>query len=576
MAFNNLQSFKIKGYKCFLDKNDYQGLDEIKPINVIIGKNNSGKSKLLEFLKDFVNKNQKATNLSSSDNQNLFLKYSLTEDFLKGIFREGARGGEYGFLINQNIGNKDHWNGLGKNFKNKIFICSSQKEIIDHGLVLAQRHEKNAYQTMVNEIAERLGNPFHNYECLAIQAERDVKREAVNFGNDNNFVINADGARLTEILAKCLHERRGHDKGWQALVEISLLEKINDVFFPDLKFTRILTKIDEHQQWEVYLEEEKKGGIRLSDCGSGIKTVILVMAMLYVVPNSKPNGKFIFMFEELENNLHPSLERKLMAHIRDYIRKNDKNLLFLTTHSNIAIDMFSKSDDAQILKVYNDGEASFIEKVSDWNEQHNLLDELGVRASDVLQSNCLIWLEGPSDRIYFNKWVELFNDGEPLEEGVHYQCLFYGGSVLSHYSAGEGDRDDSFIKMLHINRNAVVLMDSDRSKTDDALKPRVKKVIEDAENTDRMISWVTEGREIENYLPAVTINEFFDDAVSFGKFDIFANKYKALKEVQGFDKVAFASEIIGMSSYTRENLSKCLDLDSKMQEVLAHIRDCNN
>ncbi len=43
-------SIKIKDYKCFVKENDYQGFDVIKPINVIIGKNNSGKSKLLEAL----------------------------------------------------------------------------------------------------------------------------------------------------------------------------------------------------------------------------------------------------------------------------------------------------------------------------------------------------------------------------------------------------------------------------------------------------------------------------------------------------------------------------------------------
>lgn len=31
-------SIKIKDYKCFVKENDYQGFDDIKPVNVIIGK----------------------------------------------------------------------------------------------------------------------------------------------------------------------------------------------------------------------------------------------------------------------------------------------------------------------------------------------------------------------------------------------------------------------------------------------------------------------------------------------------------------------------------------------------------
>lgn len=35
-----------------------------------------------------------------------------------------------------------------------------------------------------------------------------------------------------------------------------------------------------------------------------------------------------------------------------------------------------------------------------------LLDDLGFKASDLLQSNCVIWVEGPSDRIYIKKMAQ--------------------------------------------------------------------------------------------------------------------------------------------------------------------------
>ena len=42
------ESIYFKGHSCF--KNNWAGFDEIKPINVIIGRNNSGKSHLLDLV----------------------------------------------------------------------------------------------------------------------------------------------------------------------------------------------------------------------------------------------------------------------------------------------------------------------------------------------------------------------------------------------------------------------------------------------------------------------------------------------------------------------------------------------
>ena len=40
-------SIKIKNYKCFIEP---EGFDEIKRMNIIIGRNNSGKSSLLDVI----------------------------------------------------------------------------------------------------------------------------------------------------------------------------------------------------------------------------------------------------------------------------------------------------------------------------------------------------------------------------------------------------------------------------------------------------------------------------------------------------------------------------------------------
>ena len=58
-----------------------------------------------------------------------------------------------------------------------------------------------------------------------------------------------------------------------------------------------------------------------------------------------------------------------------------------------------------------------------------------VRTSDIrlviLQANCVVWVEGPSDRIYLKHWIEAVTS--ELIEGLHYSIMFYGGRLLSRF-----------------------------------------------------------------------------------------------------------------------------------------------
>jgi putative ATP-dependent endonuclease of the OLD family len=139
------------------------------------------------------------------------------------------------------------------------------------------------------------------------------------------------------------------------------------------------------------------------------------------------------LFEELENNLHPALQRRLLSYIREFSIENSIPI-FLTTHSSVFIDFFSRDESAKIIHVTSDGSVSRTEVAQTFIKHNSIIDDLDVRASDLLQANCIIWVEGPSDRIYVNRWVELESSGT-LKEGQHYQCVFYGGRLLSHLSA---------------------------------------------------------------------------------------------------------------------------------------------
>src|SRR5262249_14330420 len=159
---------------------------------------------------------------------------------------------------------------------------------------------------------------------------------------------------------------------------------------------------------------------------------------------------------ELENNLHPALQRRLLTYLRQ-VAETEGCRFFLTTHSSVAIDLFARDSLAQIIHVTHDTRKAAAKRVTTYIDNRGVLDDLGVRASDILQANGIVWVEGPSDRLYFNRWVEVVSHGE-LTEGVHYQCVFYGGKVLAHLSGAEPDINPTeALKILRVNRNAILI-----------------------------------------------------------------------------------------------------------------------
>lgn len=159
-------------------------------------------------------------------------------------------------------------------------------------------------------------NPFDGYHYLHLQAERDIKKEKINFDKKLSFdFIDKDASHITDLIARMLNDESGNQNHWQEYIENDFLDLINKIVSHEIQFSRIYTKTNSVGTYEIYLEEKGKGGIKLSDCGSGLKTVIATLTLLHIIPFLTQENKFVYALEELENNMHPSLERKLLFHI---------------------------------------------------------------------------------------------------------------------------------------------------------------------------------------------------------------------------------------------------------------------
>lgn len=132
------------------------------------------------------------------------------------------------------------------------------------------------------------------------------------------------------------------------------------------------------------------------------------------------------------------------------------------------------------------------------------LRALGYRASDLLQTNCVVWVEGPSDRIYLLHWLKAI--APELIEGVDFSIVFYGGALLSRLSAMTEELDDpTLVDLWRINRRMWVLMDADRGEGE--LKPAVQRLRDEVAEAGAGGTWVTSGYTIENYIDPQVLAE---------------------------------------------------------------------
>lgn len=252
--------------------------------------------------------------------------------------------------------------------------------------------------------------------------------------------------------------------------------------------------------------------------------------------------------------------------------------MFFTTHSNVEIDLFSKNADAQIIHVTHDGEKALSKTVKTYIDNRGILDDLDVRASDLLQSNGVIWVEGPSDRIYLNRWIELWSSGA-LSEGNHYQCVFYGGRLLSHLSSEDPDLVDASVSILKVNRNSIILIDSDKQNQQCRLNDTKKRIIEEVESFNG-IAWVTRCKEIENYIPANALKNWLNVNVveDVGQYDNFFDYLNNISAGVGDrfsrKKTLLADEL--SAHLSQENIRTMLDLQERLDQVCQRIQEWNN
>jgi hypothetical protein len=301
----------------------------------------------------------------------------------------------------------------------------------------------------------------------------------------------------------------------------------------------------------------------LESVGTGIHEVVILAAAAMMTRDN------LVCIEEPEIHLHPLLQRKFLS----FLAKNTSNQYLIATHSAHMLD----SEIGSIFHAtMHDEEGTHIRLAARPADQAAISMDLGYRPSDLVQTNAIIWVEGPSDRIYLRHWISLVDSS--LKEGSHYSLMFYGGGLLNHLSGEDPDINDDYISLRRLNRHLAIVVDSDKTKASARLsntKLRIKQRFNDGDG----FAWISHGYTVENYVPAdlmrAAISAAHKNATSTWKGDRYVNPLEA-SQFRGtpkkLDKITISQKAVALWDGNTDWIG---DLKKQVEKTVAFIRTAN-
>ncbi len=517
-----LKSISLKGWRSI----DYEGikLKGLNRFNLIIGENNSGKTNLFRYF-FLLSLDYYPTETYAEWKEKVQDKFNIVNS-VENTWKMNSKSIISELVIEEQFGIKDtknykrlsakHYSNGNSYFYNKHKLKSPpNKTIYDFP------NSKDSFQDWMN-----LVNRVEYFNPL-----RDLNRE--NSGSEG-----FNGFQFIDHFRSCKEEFILHHycyliSNWLTYIlqeEIRVL-KPNIIEYKN-PFGEQMMSIDYRL---LRLDISKRREYKLESFGTGLSQIVMILTHLYFRCYYDKYKNMFILLEEPETNLHPNLLNRFV----DILEENFKSYqFFISSHSPVLMDRLNEQWSIYKFSRTIAGGTS-VTRCLNKSDKFELLDELGVRPSQILLSNLIIWVEGPSDVTYLRKWIKDRSNDE-LKENIDFSFAMYGGKNLFSFGIYDeedydntGDLSHEFIDILKSSRYSYVLCDSDKKSHSSASKKKVielKNDVEDKNLDNFVIIRETDGREIENYIPHKLLKKVLNNEGSFKRKSIGKKKnYRKLK-----------------------------------------------